>query len=226
MAEQGTKHCSKCKSDLPHRDFAVSKTSADGLQGYCRECFRQYRQERQASFIAEGGEAKERRRGKQLTAAELTELAYATRNLAMRRGAVEDQATGLHGYFTVDEWCQAFNMGPRHWKQVKRWMMMLGIPLAMDELHGHYIGEPGAQASLVISLAKRIHALTQTNTAILEAQQQDKSWPITRQNISAGLASSKLLDIRVLTKMARAAGIDVDAQFERALIAGATAEAI
>ena len=39
MTENGpTKRCGRCRSDLPLTAFGVRRASADGLQGYCREC--------------------------------------------------------------------------------------------------------------------------------------------------------------------------------------------
>ncbi|MEU7039883.1 endonuclease VII domain-containing protein [Streptomyces varsoviensis] len=45
--EQGEKRCSRCKEHRPRAAFAANKSSRDGLQAYCRECWAAYHQERQ-----------------------------------------------------------------------------------------------------------------------------------------------------------------------------------
>lgn len=39
------KHCPRCDQDLPDSGFCKSSDSSDGLQGYCRKCFADYRRE-------------------------------------------------------------------------------------------------------------------------------------------------------------------------------------
>lgn len=35
------KHCTGCRSDKPTEDFTGNRTSPDGLQDHCRQCFRE-----------------------------------------------------------------------------------------------------------------------------------------------------------------------------------------
>ena len=43
--EKGTKICSRCKKELPIEDFGKTKSTNDGLQAYCKQCEKQYRNE-------------------------------------------------------------------------------------------------------------------------------------------------------------------------------------
>ena len=40
------KQCSKCKVDKPYDSFALMKGAFDGLQGYCKDCQREYQNKR------------------------------------------------------------------------------------------------------------------------------------------------------------------------------------
>lgn len=40
-----SKYCGRCKQNVPVEGFSKSSTSKDGLQGYCKECSREYQSE-------------------------------------------------------------------------------------------------------------------------------------------------------------------------------------
>ncbi|CAM5568578.1 recombination endonuclease VII [Streptomyces spiroverticillatus] len=49
MSDSLTKKCSRCQQMLSRDAFARNKASRDGLQAYCRKCWAEYYQERQAA---------------------------------------------------------------------------------------------------------------------------------------------------------------------------------
>jgi hypothetical protein len=40
------KICVRCNKEKPYKDFYINKNNKDGLTGYCRLCYREYRQSR------------------------------------------------------------------------------------------------------------------------------------------------------------------------------------
>ncbi|MGP4085697.1 endonuclease VII domain-containing protein [Streptomyces sp. KR55] len=47
LESDGLKRCSRCKEYKPRAAFAGNKSTSDGLQAYCRECWAAYHQARQ-----------------------------------------------------------------------------------------------------------------------------------------------------------------------------------
>ena len=201
------KRCSHCGESLPLADFARDSSKSSGLRSHCRKCVSMLRH-------AEQGQVK---RAQQLSAAELNDLAYTTRNWAMQRRAALDVATGAHGYFTFDEWCESFNLPPKVWKQVKQRMFWLGLALSYDEFGGYYIGKAGDQMKPVLARLKRVATEAATIGANLTAQQQSKDWPLIGQRLSLAIAGTPLLDSRGICKALTSLGVSLPANFERML---------
>ena len=50
-----TKKCSRCGRELPVTEFGKNKSAKDGLQVFCKECFRQYARNKKADAPKQGG---------------------------------------------------------------------------------------------------------------------------------------------------------------------------
>lgn len=57
-----TKYCSKCDQDVPRSQFTKRRAALDGLQGYCKPCFRQYQKENAFKYEASKREQQQRHR--------------------------------------------------------------------------------------------------------------------------------------------------------------------
>ena len=53
MSEIETKKCGRCGETKPVSEFYVSQNNRDGYDKYCKECKKQYNQERYAKKVAE-----------------------------------------------------------------------------------------------------------------------------------------------------------------------------
>ena len=52
MPDVDSKECLRCQKDLPFGDFSKCKAGKFGLQGWCRACCREYREENKDSIVA------------------------------------------------------------------------------------------------------------------------------------------------------------------------------
>src|SRR5690606_4483194 len=52
METMATKRCPRCKQELPVTEFGQNQSKKDGLQSYCRECYRAYNRERRKKNAA------------------------------------------------------------------------------------------------------------------------------------------------------------------------------
>ena len=50
-----TKECSRCGRELPVTEFGKNKRAKDGLQAFCKECFRQYARNKRVDAPKQGG---------------------------------------------------------------------------------------------------------------------------------------------------------------------------
>ena len=50
-----TKKCSRCGRELPVTEFGKNKRAKDGLQVFCKECFRQYARNKRVGAPKQGG---------------------------------------------------------------------------------------------------------------------------------------------------------------------------
>ena len=207
-----SKRCCRCKQERPLADFAKNKTNKkDGLQTMCRECMKAYWAARPRTET----EPRQSRKKGQLSAAQLNDLAYTTKNWALQRRACIDPITNSHGIFSVDEWCQSFNLGPAEWKQVKHRMLLLGLALSFEEFGGYYIGKPGDQALVLESRIKRICTEAQTTAASMGALQKCSDWPIVAPRLAEGIANTRLLNAGGLGRALTALGANIPTNFEQ-----------
>ena len=45
-----TKICTKCRNELPTKQFYKSASSSDGLQGYCKSCVSEYKKSKPSAL--------------------------------------------------------------------------------------------------------------------------------------------------------------------------------
>jgi DNA-directed RNA polymerase subunit RPC12/RpoP len=50
-----TKKCSRCGRELPVTEFGKNRSAKDGLQVFCKECFRQYARNKRSDVPKQGG---------------------------------------------------------------------------------------------------------------------------------------------------------------------------
>lgn len=120
-----------------------------------------------------------------------TELALRTKKWMKDIGAVWDSKTEISGdiplHISVEEWAEEFEFPldehdratvytQRAWQHTKLEMIQMGIPIAVHEFRGHYIGEDGDQASNVVLNVH--HALARLDRAMihLEAIKTSGKW--------------------------------------------------
>lgn len=152
----------------------------------------------------------------------LTELALSTRNWALKI-----EATGTrekHGYFTVREWCERFNLSQRIWKQVKNHMIKMAIPIVWDDGVGHFIGEDGEQAKTIAALSGRMAAYGETLYYMLEAAQASGEWEKILPQLQDSMKGNRHeLHLENILQLMQGAGLKVNTNLERLLLAAPSA---
>lgn len=154
-------------------------------------------------------------------AKKITELALQTRNWARRIGAYLEPKTDHHGYFTVDEWVENFQEKRHSWRLVKRRLIELGEPIAMDSFGGHYWGKPGAQMTTVAAMLKTVATQIETMHMLLEAAQGSGQWDECLAALEDNLEGNRHhIDIGDIPKLLTGAGMPMRESLERLLLPG------
>lgn len=154
-------------------------------------------------------------------AKKITELALQTRNWARRIGAYIDPQTEHHGYFTVDEWADNFQEKRPAWRLVKRRLIELGEPIAMDSFGGHYWGKPGAQMTTVAAMLKTVATQIETMHMLLEAAQNSGQWDQCMEVLENNLEGNRHhIDIGDIPKLLTGAGMPMRDDLQRLLLPG------
>jgi len=225
-----TKLCPRCKETKDVTDFWRNASTFDGLQTYCKVCMKAAYDasmaKRKAAPDADAPtpppppakEVKGTVSDKVRETQRLTELALSTRNWARKI-----EATGTreqHGYFTVREWCERFNLSQRVWKQVKNHMIKLGIPIVWDDGIGHFIGDEGEQAKTIAALSGRMAAYGETLYYMLEAAQASGQWDKILPQLQDSMKGNRHeLRLENVLQLMQGAGLKVAPNLERLLLA-------
>lgn len=139
---------------------------------------------------------------------EYHDLAIRTEQWMRDIGAVWISKTETSGeiprHMTVHEWAEQFDIAlddkgeptwesGRVWQHVKLEMILDGIPIALHVARGHYIGEPGNQASNVIFNVAHAMARLQTAMSHLDAVKESGEWIDVLEKMKGKLIPERLL---------------------------------
>lgn len=223
--EADKKLCGRCKQLKDVTAFSKDKNRKDGRQTWCKECTSAYCRNRKTELrtFDDGGseprKAMGRRKSQIPSLQELKELAIATRNMARRLGAYVDEASGHHGYFTVDEWCQILQLPRSIWPHVQRMIFKLGEPLAVDDFGGYFWGKQGNQAKVPAALVKRAMTMLETAYMQIEAMQESPQWMNVQPNLREQMEKGRrIIGPREMVNVLRGAGLPVTPGFEQLLL--------